>query len=1027
MIGRCLFIVGMGLSFAGVLSGQVKANYFHHLRLNDGLSQGTNYFIYKDSRGFVWLSSISGLNRYDGHEVKVYKPVLNDTSSLFGLNVQSSFFEAKDHNLWFSTWEGLNCYVRKHDNFRHFTIRQEDGSSMLGYYVFHLDVHGNLWILVGNTEVYVFNIQTEEFTFKHTLEVDALRATPVVDGKGEVRRVYYLGFLTEGLWIADYSGGVNTGLFSRFTEEDSTPLFISKAIVKGDSCWMATNQGLVLYLPKTGQFRIFQIQDDIRPRVYSSLTPVGKNQLLVAVKGAGLNVFDLEKMQFVGRYLVAPTDPNSITSNDIEEVDTDSGGNVWIATNNAGVDFFHPLKKKFNVIRPRRPDSFSSERVEIKTMVRASKNKVWCGTFGKGVAIYDEDGRTFTWKNYVSTKERGKGLGNVIKMFKDQKDRIWILTWSGVFLGWPAYDWIQALPELTQVYLDGCQLKNGKIVLASYDGYLYEVGESEKNITAVAIREITDPDPFVSLWQDSRGYLFGCHFLKDIWVIDPQNNYRLVQKIPIVGDSFSFCELDGDSSIWIANSYGLVRLTRHNGHYVHSVLNEKDDGMSAGIYSVTAGNDGKLWMGTGNGVTSYDPRSNVFQNFGLADGVSALFFNGFASMKDKDGQIWLGSADGITTFYPKKLNLLVNKTSPVITKILVNDQEERHLVCTRTGATNISEIESLNLDYRQRTLSFTLAALEYSDPSKNRFRFKLSGVDPDWVDAGTNNFIRYALIPPGSHIFSVMATNSDGQWGNSREILINIDPPFTQTVLFYFLVGVAMLALLWGIVQYNLNKDLRKWQIEEEKRQALENERQRIARDVHDDLGSGISALSLLAEIAKYKRSETELRSELEKISQASGVLSGKIREVIWTVSAKNDTIENLISYMSRYAYELLDSSDIDFQVNFPDYIPETTISGQSRRTLFLAFKEALNNIIKHAGATQVRIDFSVDYGVLAISVTDNGKGFDPQLLVSSTGNGLLNMQARMREIGGDCQFKTNNQGTQVIFSKNLTKGKNHI
>ena len=1017
-----ILFAGLWMLLAGVLPGQDASAYFHHLTVEDGLSQGTNHFIYKDSTGFIWLSSLNGLNRYDGRRVKVYKPVADDSTSLFGQNIQSSFFETKEHNLWVTTFEGLNCYVRKHDNFRHFILKNDEGKQLFGYYIFHLDENDNLWVIVDGIKLYHFHIPTGEFIFQHDLQLSpTIRATAITDQSGAVVRVIYQGYQILGLSIVDYKNGVKTGSELKFGEDDVTPLLVKKIIREQDALWMATNRGLAHYDPGSDKVKFYNSSGGSNDEICNSIASLDDERLLTIIDGRGLMVFNKKERRFTAHYSASPTDPHSITSNEAGQVFVDADGAVWLSFDNQGVDFYHPLKQKFQTLKPKSTSLNNATNFAVKTLVEDSEGNVWCGTAANGIAIYKEKARAFEWKTKTDGPVGSRPLRNIIKMFTDSKERIWILSWEGISVWLPAEKQLLALPGIKDVFLDGCELQNGKIVLAAFTGNLYEIKESPGNKFSIAeIPQMIDISPFTSVWQDSRGRLFGCKLLKEIWVTEPGNDFRLIQKIPLEGESSSFCERPGDPSVWVGNSYGLARLIWNNGKYDYTIFTEKDGLPSSVVSSVIPDSDGMMWLGTSNGVSRFDPKKVHFQNFGMVDGISALQFNAFARLNRKNGQIWLGSVNGITSFLPEKVNLLNVQAYPVITQILINDQEYPSLFCDETGATNVSEIKRLSLDYQRSTISFSFAALEYSHPESTQFKYKLEGVDPDWVSAGNENFARYAKIPPGLYTFSIKASNSDGIWSGSQSIVIYIEPPFTQTPLFYTLIGALILSFIWAFVQYRWNRSLRLRQQEEDKRKALESERQRIARDVHDDLGSGLSALSLLTEIARYKNTKEELKTELEKINAASRELSGKVREVIWTVNASNDTISSLISYLNNYALELLDNAEIDYHVSLPDPIPDTIISGEYRRTLFLAFKETLNNILKHARATKVVVDFFADPGNLRISVKDNGIGFDPKLLLDSTGNGLRNLQSRMRDINGDCKFETGPSGTQVVYTLNM-------
>jgi signal transduction histidine kinase/ligand-binding sensor domain-containing protein len=1000
------------------LPGQHAFTYFHHLTVEDGLTQGTNHFVYKDSKGFIWLSSLSGLNRYDGREVKPYRYNPDDSTSVYGQFVQSPFFETADQNIWFSSFDGLNCYDRKQNKFRHFILKNENGGQVYNLYLFHLDDQGNLWITADGNMLYHFHIPTEKFKWKHDLPQEFLRAVPIAGEGNSVEKVMYLGHQTPGILIVDYENGEKGNSVFRFGNNAANPLLIRKTIQEGDKIWMATSIGLVLYDPVSGQTEFFYSSPDVNLETCNSLARYSDDKIYVAIKGKGVFVFDTKLRKFVTQYTASASNAHSLPNNNPDVISIDSDGCVWISFDNYGVVFFHPRKQKFETLKPDVAVSENKLSFDIRSMIEDENGKIWCGTYLGGIAIYDVNDKTFTWRKNTDNPAHPDILTNITKLFRDSKNRIWVLGWQGISVWLPDKKKLIALTDIKDIYLDICQLKNGKIMLAAYRGGMFELQELPGNKFRVKeIRQVDGKMPFVSMWEDRNGRLFACAELKEIWVFEPDQNFRLIQKIPLQGTSVSFCERPGDPSVWIANSYGLARLALNNGKYDYTLFTEKDGLATSVTNSIQSDNAGRLWIGTGKGIASFDPKKVSFTNYGIADGISASQFNAFATLKRRDGQLMFGSSNGITAFYPKAVKPLDVTAHPVITNILINDQADTSIYCKETGATNASEIESLQLDYQRNTISFSFAALEYSHPDATKFRYKLEGVDPAWVDIGNENFARYAKIPPGNYVFSVQASNSDGIWSDDRNISIYIEPPFTKTLPFYILVALGVISFIGAVMLVRYRRRVRIMQMKEEKRLALEFERQRIARDVHDDLGSGLSALSLLTEIAKYKNSKEELKGEIEKINNASRELSGKIREVIWTVNAKNDTLANLISYMNMYALELFDNAGIDYHVDLPDPIPELTISGEYRRTLFLGFKEALNNTLKHAKATKVAIDFFADANYLRIAVKDNGIGFDPKLLVDSTGNGLLNMQSRMRDMHGDCQFKTGPTGTQVVFT----------
>jgi signal transduction histidine kinase len=246
------------------------------------------------------------------------------------------------------------------------------------------------------------------------------------------------------------------------------------------------------------------------------------------------------------------------------------------------------------------------------------------------------------------------------------------------------------------------------------------------------------------------------------------------------------------------------------------------------------------------------------------------------------------------------------------------------------------------------------------------------------------------------------------------EINIYIAPPWWQTWWFRLLLGLAGILLLGlGIREYTQRK-LRKQKTEFEKLRAIEQERIRIARDMHDDLGSGLSTIRLLSEVAKQKLGDEKPPEEIDKIVNSSSELTEKMSEIVWALNSQNDTLESLIAYIRAYAMKYFDEIQLDCKVSMPEKIPSVNLSGEQRRNIFLCVKESLHNIVKHSGATQIEIRFLLN-GNFKIEIHDNGQGIDLDHL-RQFGNGLKNMQSRMEIIGGSFAMK-NEQGTTCAFT----------
>lgn len=308
------------------------------------------------------------------------------------------------------------------------------------------------------------------------------------------------------------------------------------------------------------------------------------------------------------------------------------------------------------------------------------------------------------------------------------------------------------------------------------------------------------------------------------------------------------------------------------------------------------------------------------------------------------------------------------------------------------------------------------ASLDFSSNHRTEYAYMLEGYNKEWMSNGPVTTATYTNLDPGKYVFKVKAINPEFI-GNPQitSLPIRIIPAWYQTLLFKILFITAISALLFSLIRWYYLARLRKQRLEYEKLLAVQTERQRISAEIHDDIGAGLSGVRLLTELTKQKAENPELKSEIEKIYSSVSDLSGKMKEVIWSLNTDNDNLENLLYYIRRQGEQLFENSPIELAVQLPEQIPDVNLKGDLRRHIYLAVKEALHNTLKHSSANHCTMSINVAGELLDISVSDNGKG------IRSTdhhnfSNGLRNMQKRMKQIGGNVRIENMN-GTQVDFT----------
>ena len=409
------------------------------------------------------------------------------------------------------------------------------------------------------------------------------------------------------------------------------------------------------------------------------------------------------------------------------------------------------------------------------------------------------------------------------------------------------------------------------------------------------------------------------------------------------------------------------------------------------------------------------------------------------------GWMLFGGVNGFNIFHPDSVRDNPEKPPVAITNILINEKPYSTIwrgfeaKTPQHGIAEVSELTALDLAWTDNTLSFEFAALEFTDPEKNEYAYMMEGIDQSWVQAGTLRTARYAGLQAGDYVFRVRACNNDGVWNETGTSLrVRIVPPFWRTAWFYAVCGIAMLGGTTGgtrfFTQRRFARDLalQKERLEAarlleterleqelalqrerlEKEIALEKERGRISQDLHDELGPGMTKILLLSSTAATAPDGMNAQEITTTAQEVMHSMAG----VIWLTRPENDTVRNLVAYLREYATDYLGKAGIALDIVHPRDLPDTAIEGAVRRSVFLVIKEALNNVVKHSGASRVRlvIELPSENRIVAC-VEDNGRGF-VQEEVRRFGNGLRNMKRRMEDNGGTCSIAPNqaSAGTTV-------------
>ena len=355
---------------------------------------------------------------------------------------------------------------------------------------------------------------------------------------------------------------------------------------------------------------------------------------------------------------------------------------------------------------------------------------------------------------------------------------------------------------------------------------------------------------------------------------------------------------------------------------------------------------------------------------------------------------------------------------------------------------SIIHTKEINLNYNQNDFSFQFTSLDYNAPELNQYAYMLEGFDEDWIFSGTRRFVTYTNIDAGDYIFRVKATNSDGVWNKTdTQISIIINPPFWATWWAYTIYVVLFIGTLYLIRATEINRRKKKEEeklrrereaallreaklkaiaIEQEKEIEKQKIRNRIAQDLHDEIGSNLSSISLMSDlIQKSEKIDPDSVNKIQRIHKVAKDSSQAMRDIVWITNPASDNLKDLITKMNEVANDML--AGISWRFDFPEETVKIHLSPESKRNVFLIFKEALNNIIKHSNAKNAIIKLKISDKNLLLAIKDNGKGYKTDL--NSTGNGLKNMDNRAKEINGILKLNSSpGKGTTIALAVNITQ-----
>ena len=473
---------------------------------------------------------------------------------------------------------------------------------------------------------------------------------------------------------------------------------------------------------------------------------------------------------------------------------------------------------------------------------------------------------------------------------------------------------------------------------------------------------------------------------------------------------------DAKGNLWFGTYGGGLNLLTadqqeiQDGKFIHYTI--KDGLPSNIIYRIEPDDKGDLWLSTDNGLSMFNPEKKTFRNYDASDGLQGNQFFWGAGFKGKNGELYFGGTNGFNVFNPGQLKNNNHIPPIVITSFQIFNKP---VGINEEGSPlkkSIMSTKEIELSYSQAVFSFEFAALDFTVPSKNHYAYMMEGFDDNWIYSGNRRFVTYTNLDPGKYIFKVRGSNNDGVWNEKgTEIAITILPPLWRTWWFMtmaiLLIGGIIVLIIYSRVKHLLE---------------IERLRTKLAADLHDNIGSSLTEISILSEVISKKINTVDesIRRSLNMISVNSRNLIDNMSDIVWLVNPKRDSLYDLILRLRDTYSELSSYASISFRSENIKSLEKVSLSMEHRQHLYLIFKEAINNCITHSGCSEITLDASVRGRKLQMTLKDNGKGF---LIdhASNGGNGLNNMKNRAETIGGILNIYTKlDGGTTIQFEGDI-------
>ena len=922
---------------------------FRTYSIEAGLSESVAQALIQDERGYIWVGTGYGLNRFDGISFKQFYEEDGLAS-----NYIHALYQDSEGTIWVGTEYGLS--VLRGD-----TLVTPSSVSILkdypvisitedsdGNYWFGTETHG-AWILQDGGDLISVN---EEFGL-NLERVQALYEEADSD-----------------IWLGSRQGIVRIrgDEVENYTVENGLPNNRVNHIT-GDSfgrIWIGTDGGLVKY--ENGSFSVYNQAEGLLDENVQTITVEDRNRIWLGTQG-GISLFDGRSFQ---NYTRSEGVPGTIVQSSL----LDHEGNIWFGTLGGGMSIYVG-------------DYFQSYNIEngltnnvITGFAEGPEGDIWIATYGNGVLRYDDE----NFHSYDETD--GLNDNSVFTLFLDSRQRLWIGTMEGVSI----YEDGQfntlskerfPFEFVRKIYED---VENNEYWIATYesgvirlkeDGYVqHYVGNGFLNNTVMDIK------------RDEQGnYWFATY--GGVAIYDGEQFEYLTMSEGLPSNAVIHIHIDHNGDKWISTFNGVAK---YDGEDLQ--LFTQSQQLDLISYFTIQDEQHGYWVGTNRGLYELKPEKvfeaetprEVLQSYRVYNknqGLITYELNAGASYLASDGTIWLGTVEGLSHFYPERIREIAAPPGVEFEEIMVSGQM-------------VDPSGEHPFDNDENFVQISYSGLSYEAPDQIFYEYRMRGLNQGW-QITRDRSIRYPSLSPGSYEFQLRAYNADGVVSaKTARFDFDIQYPYYLQWWFFLLIILVIVGLILFSIRYFKVK----------KQVDIERMRVQIASDLHDDVGSSLTELALQTDFLQAVTTGDEVKKTLRQLGEHSRKIVNSLDDIVWSIDSRNDTAGDLTDRMQDYVNQVFVNGEVNVFYDFENLRMHEKLPVDVKENIYLIFKEAINNIVKHSNASRIDINFSFSGKSFRLEIQDNGTEIKND---RKSGQGLRNMQMRADRIGSDVEIVSNN------------------